>query len=370
MRVRPYTQNIQKYGLLLGASVLLSGCTGQEPGVNLYTDMDDATIKPLLAQWRREVGVPIRVTHAAAKDVQSGIGLSQRLMEEKGSLKADVYWGRDVAAMQKLAQDSTTVVFNARNLLAFPESCREEKGNWFGLGARVRVFVYNKKAFAGKKPPQSFADLARPEWKGKAALADPRTNGSSNYHFTVIYTALDETDADSLMAKIKANDPQIMASETAVIEAVASGKAAWGITDSDLAETAAQTQPVAYAACDQAEYSTARSMGREDGDIYTIGTPVLSCPVGLISARPSNFEGDKLFRAMQSLPTGVLLSKSIPNLIPTHISLSENPPDARKGRPLNLGKLRLAPARPTEILKKQPIILLKLNRLFGTTSTP
>ena len=370
MRFRSSIQNIQKYGLLLGASILLSGCTGQEPGVNLYTDMDAATIKPLLAQWQRELGVPIRVTYADAKDVQSGVGLSQRLMEEKGSLKADVYWGRDVAAMQRLTQDGTTAPVQGSFSGSFPESCREEKGNWYGLGARVRVFIYNKKAFLGKKPPQSFADLARPEWKGKAAVADPRTNSSSNYHLAVLYTALLETDAEPLMEKIKANAPQIMPSEAAVINAVVSGKAAWGITDSDLAEAAAQTQPIAYIACDQAEYSTARSMGREDGDIYTIGTPVLPCPIGLISARPSMIEGNKLYGIMLSLSSSVMLSKSVPNLIPTHTSLLENPPDSRKGRPLNLSKLRLSPARPTEILKKQPALLVKLNRLFGTTPTP
>ena len=139
MRVRPY---IQKCSLFFGASVLLSGCTGQEPGVNLYTDMDAATIKPIVAQWEREVGVPIRVTHADAKDVQSGMGLSQRLMEEKGSLKADVYWGRDVSAMQKLVVDGTMTPMRVTLLNALPELCREDKGNWFGLGARVRVFLY------------------------------------------------------------------------------------------------------------------------------------------------------------------------------------------------------------------------------------
>jgi len=367
LRVRPY---IQKCSLFFGASVLLSGCTGQEPGVNLYTDMDAATIKPIVAQWEREVGVPIRVTHADAKGVQSGMGLSQRLMEEKGSLKADVYWGRDVSAMQKLVVDGTMTPMRVTLLNALPELCREDKGNWFGLGARVRVFLYNKKAFAGKKPPQSFADLARPEWKGKAAVADPRTNGSSNYHLAVVYTALIESDANPLLDQIKANAVQILPSERAVIDAVTSGKAAWGITDSDLAEAAALTKPVAYTACDQAESSTARSMGREDGDIYTIGTPVLPCPVGLLNTRPSSIEGRKLYGIMLSLPSSVMVSKNIPDLIPTYNSLSENPPESRKGRPLNLSKLRLSPAKPAEVAKKQTVLLLKLNRLFGTPTTP
>ena len=80
-------------GLFVGACVLLSGCGGQEPGVNLYTDMDKSVVEPMVTQWQREVGVPIRVTYAEPGDVQKGIGLSQRLMEEKGSRAADVYWG-------------------------------------------------------------------------------------------------------------------------------------------------------------------------------------------------------------------------------------------------------------------------------------
>ena len=358
--------------LLLGVSVLLfgCGCNGQEPGVSLYTDMDKSVVEPMKTQWQREVGVPIRVTYADVGDVQKGVGLSQRLMEEKGSLKADVYWGRDPAAMQKLVQDGTTASMGGSTFISFAESCREEKGNWFGLGARVRVLLYNKKALGGRKPPQSFADLARPEWKGKAAIADPRSNGSSNYHFAVLYTALSEMDADRLLEKIKANNIQLMPSEAAVVEAVTSGKAAWGIVDSDLAEAAAQNSAVAYAACDQVEHSTARSMGREDGDVYTIGTPVLPCPAALLSARPSAGEGDKLLRIMMSLQSSVTLSKHTPHLIPTQTSLSANPPESRKGHPLNLGKLRLAPATPATVLAKQPVLILKLNNTFGAPTAP
>ncbi len=367
MRLRDYRK---LGGLFLSAAVLFAGCGTQEPGVSLYTDMDKSIVEPMVTQWKREVGVPISVTYADAVDIQKGIGLSQRLMEEKGSPKADVYWGRDPAAMQKLVQDSTPAPIPGNIILAFPESCREIKGDWIGLGARVRVFLYNKKALGSKKPPQSFADLARPEWKGKVAIADPRTNGSSNYHFAIVYTALSEREADKLLDKIKANTLQILPSEAAVIEAVTSGKAAWGIVDSDLAEAAAQNTAVAYAACDQEEHSTARSMGREDGDIYTIGTPVLSCPVVMLNARPSVIEGDKLLRIMLSLPSSVTLSKNAPNLLPTQTSLLENPPESRKARPLNLGKLRLAPAKPEQVIKQQTTLILKLNETFGSPSTP
>ena len=278
--------------------------------------------------------------------------------------------GRDPAAMQNLVQDGSTSALGGSNMAPFAESCRDPNGHWFGFGARVRVFLYNKKALGNKKPPQSFADLARPEWKGKAAFADPRTNGSSKYHFTVLYTALSEMDADRLLDKIKSNAVQILPSEAAVVEAVTAGKAAWGIVDSDLAEAAAQNSALGYAACDQAEHSTARSMGREDGDVYTIGTPALPCPATLLGARASAFEGDKLIRIMMSLPSAVTLAKHAPNLLPVPLSLSENPPEARKGRPLNLGKLRLAPATPAVVLAKQPVVILKLNNTFGAVSAP
>lgn len=342
------------------------GCGGKEPGVELYTDMDAAIVTPLVAQWKNELGVPINVTYADNPAlVEKGVGLSQRIMEEKDSYKTDVYWGRDPATMQKLADDGVTDPTNSAEMLTFPENCRNTEGHWFGFGARVRVVVYNKQALGSKKPPESLVAMTRPEWKGKTALADPRASGSSQYHLAVLYTAFSDSDANTLLSKFKDNAVQILPTEAAVIEAVASGKAAWGITDSDLAEKAAADGKIGYLATDQADHSTSRALNKPDGDVFTLGTPALPYPVALINARHSEFEGEKLFHIIQRLTSSVTLSKVAPNVLPTHTSLLENPPSSRKGHPLNLSKLRFSPAKPAEIVKKQPTLLVIWSGLFG-----
>jgi ABC-type Fe3+ transport system substrate-binding protein len=351
-------------GILMLCLPAFSGCGGKEPSVELYTDMDAAVVKPMVAQWEKEVGIPIRVTYASdAALIEKGVGLSQRIMDEAG-YKADVYWGRDAATIEKLVTDGKTDLFNPTALQTFHETCRNKAGNWFALAARVRVIVYNKQAFRGKKPPESLMALTRPEWKNKAALADPRLSGSSLYHLAVLYTAFSDRDADDLVGKIKDNAVQLLPTEAAVIEAVSSGKAAWGVTNSDLAENAAASGKIAYLAVDQADHSTALALDKEAGEVFTLGTPVLPYPAILLKERPSYVEGRKLYGIMTRLSSATLLSKTAPAMLPTHTSLLENPPDARKGRPLNLGKLRLSPAKPAVIAKKQATLIITLNSLF------
>jgi iron(III) transport system substrate-binding protein len=351
---------------LLTAGFALSGCNSTPPGVVLYTDRDPAAVDAVKQQIEAEVKVRITEVRATPEEARSGVGLSQRIREERGDLKTDVYWADNQLAMQKLVEDRLLEKHKSALNEKFSPEFRDKEFFWTGVDARVRVLLINKKAVPRGRLPKSLADLARPEWKGRGAIADPRHNGSARYHFIVLFDVVGTDDAKELLTRMKANGVQFLADETAVVEAVASGKAAWGVTDSDLAETAVQAgKPVDYIVPDQEYHSTAKAMGKSTESVHDLGTPLLLSCVGLLRERPSRGEGERLFEALIKAGTMTTLARVAPNRLPTHPVLLENPPSQRKNKiklPLDL---EIATPAPDKINAAQTQLTLALSEILG-----
>lgn len=337
-----------------------TGCNGPEPGVVLYTDQEPVVVELLKKQIQPDVRVPIRVVYAKPEDTQSGIGLSQRLREERGAFKADVYWAGNQLAMQKLVDDGILQKTKTSQTMQYPVEVRDTDFRWIGLNGRVRVILYHKRAVPRARVPKSLASLKDPAWKGRAVYADPRKNGSARYHLVTLFALASEMDGKELMEDVVKNQVQFLPDEKAVVEAVASGKAAWGITDSDLAEAAMRAgNPVDYVVTDQESGSTAKAMGIPAESLPTLGTPLIVAPVGLFRERPARGEGEHLFNAMVKLSTATTLATRIqPDRFPTHQSLIASPPPGSKNKIKDPLSLRLAQPSPDKINEAQTLVSL------------
>lgn len=65
--------------------------------------------------------------------------------------------------------------FTPTNFDKLPTLAKHPAGEWFTIHQLEVVFIVNKKLV--KNPPRSFADLAKPEYKGNIVYLDPRTTG-------------------------------------------------------------------------------------------------------------------------------------------------------------------------------------------------
>lgn len=65
--------------------------------------------------------------------------------------------------------------FKPVNFDRLPAVARDADGRWFAVHLMPVVFIVNKKLV--KSVPRSWADLAKPEYKGAIVYADPRTTG-------------------------------------------------------------------------------------------------------------------------------------------------------------------------------------------------
>ena len=72
-----------------------------------------------------------------------------------------------------------------------PSRYSSPTGHWVGVAARETVMVYNPDLIAADELPASILDLAKPEWKGKLAIAP------SEPDFVPIVSAIEKLDGEA-----------------------------------------------------------------------------------------------------------------------------------------------------------------------------
>lgn len=215
-------------------AVAAFGC-GRNPSVTVYASADESVARPVFERFERETG--IRVDAKFDTEATKTVGLANLLRAERGRPRADVFWSNEQAATVALATEGVTrpdASLPAGLPASWPPAWRDPAGTWFAFAGRARVIVHRPGL---ADPPQSWAQLANPRWKGAIAMADPRF-GTTRGHFGAMKCYWDahagpgyfEAFADGLAA----NEPALLTSGNAgVVDAVARGEAALGLTDTD-----------------------------------------------------------------------------------------------------------------------------------------
>jgi ABC-type Fe3+ transport system substrate-binding protein len=353
----------------LAGVLLLNSCGGDKPSLVLYSDVDHSIVEPLIKDYTAKTKVQVEVTYADPKDVARGVGLSDRLRTESGSPKADIYWACGPAAMEKLRQDEIVEGGGTTNASQIPKQFVGQNGKWFGVGARVRVILFNKHNLTRKTAPKSVASLEQPQWKGRCALADPINDGSSHYHITFLFASFSSTqDAKKLLRGIKTNAVQILPDDAAIIDAVASGKADWGVVDSDHAWSAVQAgKPVDYLPCDQEPFVTADALGKPRGSgVPSVGTPILSFPLSLVNNRPHIHEGYDFTSFLTSAIAASRLAALAPGLMPTHQDMIDACKQTKNACAIDPSRLIPLAATEANIDNARPEAENAINSIFGS----
>ena len=132
--------------------------------VNVYSHRHYDTDKALFAAFTEKTGIVVNVIEADDDDVL------ERLEQEGANSPCDVLLTSDggrlgLAKNRGFLQATNSAVLNAN----VPANLRDPEGYWYGLTMRARVIAYNKeKVKAGTIT--SYADLVKPQWKGKVLV--------------------------------------------------------------------------------------------------------------------------------------------------------------------------------------------------------
>ncbi len=220
----------------------LAACSADKPQVNetdgataaddaavtelvVYTSRNEQLLKPLFDRYTQETG--IKITYLTDKAPP----LMERLKAEGSRSKADVFITVDAGNLwQATNMDLLQPVDSERLRANIPENLRDPENRWFGLSVRARTIIHNP-AQAPANTLSTYEDLADPKWKGKLCL---RTSNSV-YNQSLVATMMASLGAEKTEQVVRGWVDNLaappMASDNEVIDAIASGRCAVGISN-------------------------------------------------------------------------------------------------------------------------------------------
>lgn len=166
--------------------------------VNVYSYRQPYLIEPMLKDFEKDTGVKVNVIFADK-------GLFERVKSEGELSPADVLLTVDIKRLVELKSAGLAQKVESKVLEQnIPAQYRDSQGEWFGLTTRARV-IYSSKDRVGKLPAGfDYADLAKPEYKGKVCVR----SGKNAYNvslFAAMIAHEGEAKTKAFLEGLKAN---------------------------------------------------------------------------------------------------------------------------------------------------------------------
>ena len=228
---------------ILASSLAMIGMASAQE-VIVYTSYEKEDLGPYKAAFEKDVpGMTIRWVHDA-----NGV-ITARLLAEKSNPRADAVWGVAASSLGQLADADVLLSYTPPGFDKIPTKFRDPTvpPRWFGNSAWVAAIVYN--TTEGKKlgipKPESWADLAKPVYKGKVVMPHPLSSGTGFLDVSAWLQGFGEEEGWKFMDALHANIWRYTHSGSQPATLAARGEAVVGIAfDIRAARELAQGAPV------------------------------------------------------------------------------------------------------------------------------
>jgi iron(III) transport system substrate-binding protein len=203
------------------APVFLSACGGGGTDmITLYNGQHPQLTQALVGAFTEQTGITVKVR------TDDGIVLADEILQEGSASPADVYLTENSPELEMLSQHHLLAPLPASITGQVPSRDDSPTGNWVGVALRVSALAYNPSLVPASQLPARVLDLARPQWRGKLAIA-PTDSDFVPLVGAVIATYGTST-AKSWLGGLKAN-AALYQDDESVVAAVDRGTEAVGI---------------------------------------------------------------------------------------------------------------------------------------------
>ena len=190
--------------------------------VGVYTTLEEPLAKELFDQFQKETGIQVNWQRLSGGEVES------RLEAEKANPQASIWVGGVGLNHMSAKLKGLTTPYKSKMMVNTPPEYRDTENYWIGLYLGPLSFITNNKIAKeqGLQPPKSWADLLKPEYKGKIRMPNPTTSGTAYNIITTlryIYKG-DEDKVFDYLAKLDKNIDQYTKSGSAPGKSVAIGE--------------------------------------------------------------------------------------------------------------------------------------------------
>jgi iron(III) transport system substrate-binding protein len=156
--------------------------------------------------------------------------LYERLISEGGNTPADVLITVDAANLWRAKEAGLLEPISSAALdEGVPEDLRDPDGAWYGLTLRARTIMRSAER-VGPDEVTTYEGLGDPRWKGRLCLR----SGTSEYNVSFVADRLAKdgrAETERMLRRWMANEPEILGSDTDVLEAIADGDCDVGLTN-------------------------------------------------------------------------------------------------------------------------------------------
>jgi len=207
--------------------VLATGFVTAQQKVGVYTTLEEPLAKELFDQFQKETGIQINWQRLSGGEVES------RLEAEKVNPQASIWVGGVGLNHMSAKIKGLTTPYKSKMLANTPAEYRDTENYWVGLYLGPLSFITNNKIAKeqGLQPPKSWADLLKPEYKGKIRMPNPTTSGTAYNLVTTLRYVFngDEEKVFSYLRELDKNIDQYTKSGSAPGKSVAIGEIPVGI---------------------------------------------------------------------------------------------------------------------------------------------
>jgi iron(III) transport system substrate-binding protein len=208
--------------LILSASLLAACGSGGDTEITLYNGQHPQLTQALVSAFEKQTGIDVKVR------TDDGIVLADEILQEGSSSPADLYLTENSPELMMLTQHHLLATLPSSITGQIPSTYNSPTDNWVGVALRVSALAYNPSLVSSPQLPAKLLDLAKPQWKGKLAIA-PTDSDFVPLVGGVIATYGTAT-ATRWLNGLKTN-AAIYQDDEAVVAAVDRGQAAVGIVN-------------------------------------------------------------------------------------------------------------------------------------------
>jgi len=208
----------------LCTAVLGAGsAAAQAPGgkLVLYTSQPERDAAQTVAAFKKaQPGVEVDVFRSGTTEVMGKLAAEFAA----GAPRADVLLLADAATMEALKKDGRLLPYREAKVDGLASGTFDADRTYFGSKLITTGIAVNT---AAKTRPTSWADLAKPEYKGQIAMPSPLYSGAAAI---MLGTMTSRPDLGwSYFEKLKAADAIAVRGNGAVVTAVANGEKSYGV---------------------------------------------------------------------------------------------------------------------------------------------
>ena len=160
--------------------------------VNIYSARHYEVDERLYAEFEEQTGISVNLIEGKEDE------LIERMKAEGANSPADVFITADAGRLWRADEAGLLSAVDSAILTErLPDSLRHPEGHWFGISKRARVIFYDKTRVS--EPPQTYAALADPQYKGLVCAR----SGSNIYMLSLMaaYIAHNGDDAAKTWAQ-------------------------------------------------------------------------------------------------------------------------------------------------------------------------